>query len=203
MKFHMKKRNILLILLIMLSFCLFSQFAFAEGNDTLIKDVCNNYDSDSGVIEVSNNEYQDLNKISNDNSLEDSSNSKNTTLFIVSDNPGTNILDKAGGELSDENKLNNVNLVVRSGEQIKTMNESELNYMLSSCDGFIGEWISSDVDSVLTSILGKNPSLSDKKLFLILQPPSGNLNSDSTSINLLRNNTLNYNKIFSSYTKEE
>ena len=203
MKFHMKKRNILLILLIMLSFCLFSQFAFAEGNDTLIKDVCNNYDSDSGVIEVSNNEYQDLNKISNDNSLEDSSNSKNTTLFIVSDNPGTNILDKAGGELSDENKLNNVNLVVRSGEQIKTMNESELNYMLSSCDGFIGEWISSDVDSVLTSILGKNPSLSDKKLFLILQPPSGNLNSDSTSINLLRNNTLNYNKIFSSYTNEE
>ena len=77
-----------------------------------------------------------------------------------------------------------------------------INY-LSSCDAFIGEWVSSDVDSVLTSILAKNPNLSDKKIFLILEPPSGNLNSESSSINLIRNNTLNYNKIFSIYSNEE
>ena len=130
------------------------------------------------------------------------SDSQNITLFLISDNPGTNILDQASQELYNENKLQNVNLVVRSGDQIKTMDENELKFLLSSCDGFIGEWISSDVDSVLTNILTKNPELSDKKIFLILEPPSGNLNSDSSSINLIRNNTLNYNKIFATYTNE-
>ena len=83
------------------------------------------------------------------------------------------------------------------------MDESELIDLLSSSDAFIGEWISSDVDSVLTSVLSKNPSLSDKKIFLILEPPSGNLNSDSSSINLIRNNTLDGNRIFSGYTNDE
>ena len=195
MKFYGKKHNILIALLVMLSLLLFSQVAFAETNDTLVND-------DSG-IEVLSNEYCDEDKISIDNSQNEFSDSKNTTLFIISDNPGTNILDKAGWELHDEKKLDNVNLIIRSGEQIKAMNENELKGLLSGCDAFVGEWISSDVDSVLTSVLSKNPGLSNKKMFLILEPPSGNLNSDSSSIKLLRNNTLNYNKIFAAYSNEE
>ena len=112
----------------------------------------------------------------------DSSKSQNITLFIVSDNPGTNILDKASEELSSSQNLSNINLVIRSGEQIKEMDDVELVKLLSSCDGFVGEWISSDVDSVLTNVLGKYPELSNKKLFLILEPPSGKLNSGSSSI---------------------
>ena len=195
MKFYRKKHNILLALLIMLSLLLFSQVAFAEANDTAV-----NSDSE---VEVLSSEYCDVNKISTDNSQNELSDSKNTTLFIISDNPGTNILDKAAWELHDEKKLDNVNLIIRSGDQIKAMNENDLKGLLSGCDAFVGEWISSDVDSVLTSVLSKNPSLSNKKMFLILEPPSGNLNSDSSSIKLLRNNTLNYNKIFATYSNEE
>ena len=194
MKFYRKKHNILLALLIMLSLLIFSQVAFAEANDTAV-----NSDSE---VEVLSSEYCDVNKISTDNSQNELSDSKNTTLFIISDNPGTNILDKAAWELHDEKKLDNVNLIIRSGDQIKAMNENDLKGLLSGCDAFVGEWISSDVDSVLTSVLSKNPSLSNKKMFLILEPPSGNLNSDSSSIKLLRNNTLNYNKIFATYSNE-
>ena len=112
-------------------------------------------------------------------------------------------MDKASDELSGSQNLSNINLVIRSGEQIKEMNDIELVNLLSSSDGFVGEWISSDVDSVLTSILGKNPELSNKKLFLILEPPSGKLNSGSSSIGLIRNNTINYQKIFTSFSDQE
>ena len=130
-------------------------------------------------------------------------NSKNTTLFIISDNPGTNVLDKARSGTFDEHDLKNVNLVIRNGNQVKTMSEDELAFLLNNSDAFIGEWISSDVDSVLTSLLGKYPEMSNKEIFLILEAPSGNLNSDSSSIKLLRNNTVNYNKIFAGFTNDE
>ena len=129
----------------------------------------------------------------------------NLTLFIVSDNPGTNILDAASNDLFNEypNLKGNVNLVVRSGAQIKEMNESEFVNLLGSCDGFIGEWVSTDVDAVLTSTLEKYPDLSNKELFLILEPPSGNLNSESSSISLMKSSAINYNKIFASLSSEE
>ena len=132
-----------------------------------------------------------------------SSESKNTTIFIISDSPGTNILDAATDELSSSQNFDNINIVLRNGEQVKNMDEIELISLLSSCDGFIGEWISSDVDSVLTNVLGKHPELSNKQMFLILEPPSGKMNSGSSSISLIRNNTLNYNKIFTSFTDQE
>ena len=167
------------------------QFAFASDNATDI--------TPDETLKVEDSTIDVSKEISQDN-LKDS---QNITIFIVSDNPGANILDKAAGELAGENRLDNVNLVIRSGDQIKTMDEKNLTYLLSNCDAFIGEWVSSDVDSVLTSVLTKNPDLSNKKIFLILEPPSGNLNSDSSSINLLRNNTLNYSRIFTGYTNEE
>jgi cobaltochelatase CobN len=190
MKFF-RNKQIVLVLLIVILFSLSLQFAFADENATDM--------TQAESLKVQDDAISVSKEISQDN-LE---NSQNTTIFIVSDNPGVNILDKASSELAGEGKLDNVNLQIRSGDQIKTMDEKNLTYLLTHCDAFIGEWISSDVDSVLTSVLTKNPSLSDKKIFLILEPPSGNLNSDSSSINLLKNNTLNYNKIFTGYTNEE
>lgn len=183
------------MILMILSFCLFCQTAFAVADETTSIGMDNS--STGNVVEASNSEYHDSVKISQDNQ-NDLSKSQNTTLFIISDNPGTNILDKASWELHDEGKLNNVNLIIRSGEQVKGMDEAELIGYLSGCDAFIGEWISTDVDSVLTSALAKNPELSNKRIFLILEPPSGNVNSGSSSINLIKNNTLEYSRIFSS-----
>ena len=184
-------KRIVLILLIMLVLSLSLQLAFASENVTEVEQ-----SSNSNGLKVSNDVVSE--KISNEDSSQNY-----TNIFIISDNPGVNIIDAAASELQNENCLNHVNLVVRSGDQIKTMGETELIGYLSDCDVFIGEWISSDVDSVLTSVLTKYPDLSDKEIFLILEPPSGNLNSESSSINLLKNNTLNYNKIFSTYGNEE
>jgi len=185
-----RKQIVLFLLLIILSVSLFSQVAFAESNAT-----CEDLSQHDTTEVVVNSESGDSNDIVQ--------NSKNTTLFIVSDNPGTNVLDKASQELFAEHDMKGVNLVIRNGNQVKTMSEDELAFLLNNSDAFIGEWISSDVDSVLTSLLGKYPEMSNKEIFLILEAPSGNLNSDSSSIKLLRNNTVNYNKIFAGFTNDE
>ena len=150
----------LFIIIIILSFFMFAQASFAETAD---------------------------NQTSHENMLQESP-VKNKTVFIISDNPGTNILDSASDEICNEDNLTGFNIVLRSGEQVKDMKEEELHSLMESSDAFIGEWISTDVDAVLTNLLGKYPNLSHKELFLILEPPSGNLNSESSSINLIRNN---------------
>jgi cobaltochelatase CobN len=176
----------LFLILIILSIFLFAQVSFAHADNNLTME----YDSNDDLA-IDNSE-----KISDDSP-------KNKTVFIVSDNPGTNILDSACDEICNQDNRSGFNVIVRSGDQIKDMDEEELHYLLEKSDAFIGEWISTDVDSVLTKLLGSYPDLSHKELFLILEPPSGNLNSGSSSIGLLRNNTIGYTKIFDSYTNEE
>ena len=194
---YLKNKKYFFVLVLLITIFIIP-YSFALDNST------------SNDVSISDND----NVLLNDNSVEksvnndnlgsvDSSKSQNITLFIVSDNPGTNILDKASDELSSSQNLSNINLVIRSGEQIKEMNDVELVKLLSSCDGFVGEWISSDVDSVLTNVLGKYPELSNKELFLILEPPSGKLNSGSSSISLIRNNTINHQKIFTTFSDRE
>ena len=176
----------LFLIIIILSFFLFAQVCFAQSdsNTTLHED-----SHDELAIDESNDLHE--------------SNVKNKTVFIISDNPGTNIIDSASDEIYNQDKLSGFNLVVRSGDQVKNMDEEELHSLFDKSDAFIGEWISTDVDSVLTKLLGKYPELSHKELFLILEPPSGNVNSGSSSINLIRNNTLNYNRIFDSCTDND
>ena len=195
--FCLKNKKYFCVLILLITIFIIP-YSFALDNST------------SDDVSVSDNDNVLLNdnsvekSVNNDNlGSDDSSKSRNITLFIVSDNPGTNILDKASDELSSSQNLSNINLVIRSGEQIKEMNDVELVKLLSSCDGFVGEWISSDVDSVLTNVLGKYPELSNKELFLILEPPSGKLNSGSSSISLIRNNTINYQKIFTTFSDRE
>lgn len=171
----MKNSRKLFLIAIVLSMLLFTQASFAQDANITISDD------------------------NNDNKLSiDDTSSK--TIFIISDSPGTNILDSASYEIYNKDNLSGFNLIIRSGDQIKDMDEEELYSLFKSSDAFIAEWVSSDVDSVLTSLLNKHPDVSHKELFLILELPSGNLNSGSTSLNLIRNNTINYNKIFSSYS---
>ena len=127
------------------------------------------------------------------------------TIFLISDNPGTNVLDAASRLLFEEHPDlgSEVNIVVRSGQQVKEMSEEDFISLLSNADVFIGEWVSTDVDAVLTSALDKNPELSNKKLFLILEPPSGNMNSASSSISLIKSNSIDYEKVFAGYSNED
>ena len=197
---------ILFIILMLIA----SQAVYAQGNETDLGADEQSVD----VIEqgLSDNVQSEDNSLDNDFQLSggnssdgagEVSSSESINILIVSDNPGTNILDSACRELYDEHDLKNVNLVVRSGIQVKEMDESEFAGLLSNCDGFIGEWVSTDVDAVLTSILGKYPSFSDKKLFLILEPPVGNLNSESSSLQLIRHSTIDNEKIFTSFSNDE
>ena len=178
-------KKIFTIIIILLFFTLI-QISFAQTNDNITMD------------ENSNN-----NLAIGDSDILEGDNLKNKTIFVISDSPGTNVLDSASDEIYNQENLSGFNIILRSGDQVKDMDENELHSLFSRSDAFIGEWISTDVDSVLTNLLGKYPELSHKELFLILEPPSGKLNSDSSSINLIRNNTVNYNRIFDSFTNDE
>ena len=181
----MRSGKTLFLIIIIMSFLLFTQVSFAQTDNNLTLD----------------DNSQDISSIDDSEVLNDNVNNK--TILIISDSPGTNVLDAAADELYNQDNLAGFNIVLRSGDQVKDMDEDELHSLFDQSDAFIGEWISSDVDAVLTNLLGKYPDLSHKELFLILEPPSGKLNSESSSINLIRNNTIEYNKIFDSYTNEE
>ncbi len=195
------KKLACLIILVLFAFCISTQFAFAL--DTNSSDLTNS-DQTSDLIQSNDLDYKisagNAEIVQKDNNANDSvSSSKDFSIFVVSDNPGTNVLDSACRELLDEHdNLDNVKFIVRSGIQVKEMDESEFTALLAGCDVFIGEWVSTDVDAVLTSALNKDPSLSDKKMFFILEPPVGNLNSGSSSINLIKSSTLDYKRIFTS-----
>ena len=173
------KKFFLSLIFILVIICLFSQTCFASDcvNGT---DDCSQFTQ----TDLSVNPTSEVNHLASSQNGEISQeNQRNVTIFVVSDNPGTNILDVASEEVLINPNVSNVNLIVRSGEQVKDMKEEELIGLLSSSDVFIGEWISTDVDAVLTSLLGKYPYLSNKEMFLILELPSGNLNSESSSLN--------------------
>ena len=124
-------------------------------------------------------------------------------VFIISDNTGNNLFDAVACEILDDSSFSNVIFNIRSGNQINEMSEEELYDLMSSCDAFIGQWVSSNVDAVLTNLLDKYPEMSNKELFLILEPPTGNINSSSTSLNLARNSTIHYQKIFNGFSNDE
>ena len=208
-----KKRWFLVIFSILI-IIISRQVAFALENDTGLSIESNqaiesNVDLiEEDIVEDSSGSGNDLssdslNSLDTSESEDSISSQDNYTLFFISDNPGTNILDAASHELFNEHDFKNVNIIVRSGQQIKTMEELELVNLLYSSDAFIGEWISTDVDAVLTSTIEKYPDVVEKQIFLILEPPSGNMNSGSSSINLIKQNTINYNRILSSFSTDD
>ena len=196
-KLKNRKLSIFLIFLIfVVSFSISTTFAEDLNETNITKN-----DFEISEIERCDNSNCDL-TLNDNTGVVSSHNPKPKTIFLVSDSPGTNILDAASRELIDSG-LNNVNLIVRSGNQVKTMSECELYGLVNQSDAFIGEWVSTDVDSVLTSLLVKYPNLSKKELFLILEPPSGKISSTSTSIGLIRNNTIANVRIFDGFTNNE
>lgn len=210
--FFKNNKVLSLIIMAVLMVCM-SQAVFAlEHNDTDMG-IDNNQaiESDIGIIKensvvedcIENEKELNSQDMLGYSSEDKTSSQDNYTLFFISDNPGTNILDAASQELFRENDFRNVNIIVRSGEQIKTMDELQLVSLLYGSDAFIGEWISTDVDAVLTSVIEKYPDVVDKEMFLILEPPSGNMNSGSSSINLIKQNTINKNRILSSFSTED
>ena len=142
---------------------------------------------------ITDDECDFLSNISLKNSLKDGS---SYNIFIISDTVGNNLFDAAACEILDDPKFSNVVINIRSGPQVNEMSEEELYDLMNSCDAFLGQWVSSNVDAVLTNLLGKYPELSNKEVFLILEPPTGNIDSTSTSLNLVRNSTINNEKIF-------
>lgn len=122
----------------------------------------------------------------------DTSNSQyNKSVLLISDNGGTNILDSAASEIL--NNYSNVDIQVRSSDQISTMDEEELYNLVNKSDIVIINWLTTDADSVFTNLLIKYPYLSNKEMFLVLETSSS---SQLKTFNLVKNSTINYHKIF-------
>ena len=113
------------------------------------------------------------------------------TMLLISDNAGANILDSAASDVLDN--YSNVNIQVRSSSQISTMDEDELYNLVEKSDILIANWLTTDADSVFTNLLIKYPNLSNKEMFLILETSSS---SQLKTFNLVKNSTINFNKIF-------
>ncbi|WP_255772533.1 cobaltochelatase subunit CobN [Methanothermobacter sp. K4] len=79
----------------------------------------------------------------------------------------------------------NVIIQIRSNSQITGMSENELLNLLSSCDIFIGGWLSDSVSSALQSIITAHPEVTVKAggMFLILEPA---VSSNPSNVNLMR-----------------
>ena len=86
------------------------------------------------------------------------------------------ILNKMGGTVS---------IQIRSGIQVEAMSEDEIRAYLSSCDIFLGEWITTNAATLLTSVLKKNPEIANKPngVFLILEPP---VSTSSSTVDLMK-----------------
>lgn len=112
--------------------------------------------------------------------------------LLISDNPGTNILNDAACDIL--NTYKDVDIQVRSCNQICKMNENELYTLVETSDIVIINWLTSDADSVFTNLLLKYPNLSNKELFLFLETSSS---SQAKNLHLVRNSTINHKKIFS------
>ena len=113
------------------------------------------------------------------------------TMLLISDNSGTNIFDSAANEVL--NNYSNIDIQVRSSNQISKMDEDELYKLVNSSDIVIANWLTTDADSVFTNLLLKHPNLSNKEMFLILETSSS---SQLKTFNLVKNSTINYHKIF-------
>ncbi|MCK9150783.1 cobaltochelatase subunit CobN [Methanobacterium alcaliphilum] len=116
-------------------------------------------------------------------------------VFLISDTTGTNILNTAALEILSEYPERFI-IQIRSNSQVGNMTDSELVSYLSSCDVFIGEWLSTSVGTKLLSILKSQPALANKSVFLILEPPVSSL---SESVELMKYSTINGVKLLSSY----
>jgi len=122
-------------------------------------------------------------------------------VFIISDNPGTNIANMAALDIL-EDLGDKVSIQIRTGVQVEAMSENELRAYLDSCDIFIGEWITTNAATVLSQVLEDYSEVADKEngVFLILEPPAS---VSSSTIALMKYSTIKGVKILKNFTNEE
>lgn len=116
------------MIIVIISLFIFVQASFAES-DANMTSVDDDSASESQLL-TSQNDHS--------NTLKESS-LKNKTIFIISDSPGTNVMDAATDELYNQDNLSGFNVVLRSGDQVKEMDEEELHTLFDKSDAFIGE----------------------------------------------------------------
>ena len=112
------------------------------------------------------------------------------SIFIISDNAGTNSFNQASKSIL-EDYAGLIDIQIRTNNQAVTMSNQELTSYMESADIVIAEWISSGVYEKLNSILKDNPTIINNKLnkiFLILEPP---VSTTASSVNIIKNSTFN------------
>lgn len=113
-------------------------------------------------------------------------------IFLISDNPGSAVLNMAAQEILDLYP-GLFSIQIRSNNQINNMSESEFRSYLESCDIFIGNWLSSQVNLKIVNILKENPEIATNKLvFLILE-------TDVANVELMKKSTINGVKLLENY----
>lgn len=151
------------------------------------------------VQNVNNVSSVSLNKT--ENNVKTGSNNINKSdkkdVLLISDNGGTNIFDSAALKILENTSYPNLNIQIRSGNQISKMDETDLYNLVNSSDIVIVNWLATDADSVLTNLLNNWPELTNKELFLFLETSSS---SGATNYNLVKKSTINYTKVFSNRT---
>jgi len=122
-------------------------------------------------------------------------------VFIISDNPGTNIVNQAAHEIMD--MLGGaVSIQPRSNTQVEAMTEDQLLEYLNRCDIFIGEWISTNAATLLSKVLTTHPMVANKPngVFLILEPPVSTI---STSVELMKYSNIRGVRILDGFTNDQ
>ncbi len=110
------------------------------------------------------------------------------SIFILSDNSGTNSFNQASKSIL-EDYAGLIDIQIRTDNQAVTMSNQELASYLESADIVVAEWISSGVYEKLNVILKNNPHIINNKLnkiFLILEPP---VSTTASSVNIIKNST--------------
>ncbi|HIH61607.1 MAG TPA: DUF3344 domain-containing protein [Methanobacteriales archaeon] len=99
----------------------------------------------------------------------------NVLVFIISDEGQAIVINQAA---HDMNVLGyapireSVQIQIRSCEQLNKMSDNELLQLLSTCDIFIGEYLSGSASQRLQKLLSTHPEITNKTagIFLILEP---------------------------------
>ncbi|MBP1946964.1 putative repeat protein (TIGR01451 family), partial [Methanobacterium petrolearium] len=120
------------------------------------------------------------------------------SVFIISDKPGTNILNMAALDILED--IQGLSIQLRNGLQIEAMTEDEVYEYLRTCDVFIGEWVMTNAEPKLTKILSEHPEITEKGVFLILEPP---VSVKAESVELMKYSSINGVKLLENFTTEE
>ncbi len=110
-------------------------------------------------LNESNNELKSVQSIKNFHYV---------SMFLITDDPGTNIMNTAANSVIS--KYKNVAINLKSNSQIQNMSNTELETCLKKCDIFMANWLSTKLSARITNILNKHPEIAHKKIFLVLEP---------------------------------